>query len=366
MVVDPDGRGVPYLSIQIDLADPVHNGGAPVTAETDRNGYFLIRGLRPNQAYTLSAQAKQGGRVIAGQTVARPPSPTVRIQLREDVALPAAGRGADLPPDAVGKSPAPPAAGIPGGVPSLFDAPATGKPTPSPAPVPRSRDNGALPYPAENAPSDGAYSPVPPATGKSPAAPAPKPPAAPRSELVAPGPYPDKPPPASIPGPGTTPDGLIPPPALPPRTSAPRPSPGPFSLTDPLGRPRAFPSGRAGVLVLLDFMTTTCAPCRKAVPALTALQAKYGSAGLEVVGVACDDASESARRSLAAKYADGHRLNYLVYAEPGSAPGRVMKHFGVTGFPTLVLIDGTGSILWEGHPADLDDLERVVTGAARR
>ena len=226
------------------------------------------------------------------------------------------------------------------------------------------RDNSALPYPAENRPADGAYSPIPPAAAK-PVIPLPKPPAMPRPDLVAPGPHPDKPPVTNIPGPPAAGE-LLPPPPLPPTTSrsSPKPSPGRFTLTDPLGRPREFPSGRAGELVLLDFMTTTCVPCTRAVPALTALQAKHGAAGLEVVGVACDDLGETARRSAAAKYADDHRLNYLVYAEPGSAPGSVMKHFGVTTFPTLVLIDGTGSILWKGRPADVGELERVVRGAA--
>ena len=74
-------------------------------------------------------------------------------------------------------------------------------------------------------------------------------------------------------------------------------------------------------------------------------------------------ATEAARRELAAKYADEHRLNYLVYAEPGSAPGAVMRHFGVTTFPTLVLLDGTGAILWQGRPADMDELERAIRAA---
>jgi thiol-disulfide isomerase/thioredoxin len=365
VVVDPDGRGVPYLDIQIDVTD-APAGGAPVTAQTDRNGYFLIRGLKPNQSYTLTAQAKQGGRAIAGQSVARTPSPYVRIQLRDDVALPPAKGGPDLPPPAVGGapsgSPAPPAANIPGGPPALFDGPGARGPGGAGGPVPLSRDTGALPYPAENPTPDGAYSPVPPA--RPPGIASPRPPASPRPDLVAPGPHPDKPPPANIPGPGA----VLPPPPLPPPStsrSAPKAA-GAFSLVDPLGRPRAFPSGRAGELVLLDFMTTTCGPCAKAVPALTALQSKYGARGFEVVAVACDDADEAGRRQAAGRYADGHRLNYLVYTEPGSAPGAVMKPFAVTEFPTLVLVDGSGSVVWRGRPADLDALERAIQQNAGR
>jgi thiol-disulfide isomerase/thioredoxin len=167
---------------------------------------------------------------------------------------------------------------------------------------------------------------------------------------------------ANIPNPTVPRDGeLLPPPDLPKSKSNYRAKPaGEFSLTDPLGRPRAFAAGRADELVLVDFLTTTCEPCKAAIPSLTALQAKYGAKGLEIVGVACDDAGETARQKLAAKYADDHRLNYLVYAEPGQAPGKVMDRFGVKEFPTLVLIDGAGKVLWQGRPAEVVDLERVI------
>ena len=371
VVVDADNRGVPYLDIQIEAAEAVQTGGAPVSVQTDRNGYFLIRGLKPGQSYSLTAQAKQGGRVLAGQSVARAPSPHVRIQLREDVALPGGKGGADLPPSA-GKG------GMPGGQPSLFDGPTTRPPAradaASPQPVPLSKDTGSLPYPAETPARDGAFSPVPSGETRPPAIGSPQPPALPRTDLVAPGPPLPKPPVANIPGPTPTPASppsqpeVLPPPPLPPSTSkfAPKGSARAFQLVDPLGRPREFPSGRGSELILLDFMTTTCAPCVRAVPALTALQSKYGAHGFEVVAVACDDASESERRSLAARYADDHRLNYLVYAEPGTSPGAVMKQFGVKVFPTLVLVDGAGSIVWQGRPAELSGLERAIREAESR
>jgi thiol-disulfide isomerase/thioredoxin len=373
-VVDSDGRGASYLDIQIDVTDPAQNGGAPVVAQTDRDGYFSIQGLKANQSYTLTAQTRQGGHTAAAQFVTRTPNPRIRMQLRDDVTLPPARTGADLPPSGVPGGPSfPPANSIPGGPPSLFDAPSTGRSggSSAPTPIPLSkdggtRDTGVLPYPAENTPGDGAFSPVPPAPAKPAPIPTPKPPS-PRSELIAPGPYPEnRPPVVNIPGPAVSPEGALIPPPTPPSTSKyPAAAGGEFSLVDPLGRPRAFPAGRAGELVLLDFMTTTCAPCRRAVPALTALQAGYGAKGLEVIGVACDDAAEATRRESGTKYADEHRLNYLVYTEPGAAPGKVMNRFGVTVFPTLVLIDGSGAVLWQGRAGELDVLERVIQGAVK-
>jgi hypothetical protein len=215
IVVDPDGRGVPYLPIRIDLTDTTKQNGAPVTVETDRNGYFLIRGLRPSQSYTLTAEATQGGRTLIGQSIVRTPSPTVRIQLREGISLPPGETtsGTDLPPPDLSSKP-PPTTSIPGGVPILFDAPRT--PSTVPTPVPLTRDVGELPYPVNNTPNDGAYSPVPPIPPRSPGIQAPRPPSPPRADLIAaPNPTTDKPPAANIPGPSLPLGGILPPPPLP-------------------------------------------------------------------------------------------------------------------------------------------------------
>jgi thiol-disulfide isomerase/thioredoxin len=46
-----------------------------------------------------------------------------------------------------------------------------------------------------------------------------------------------------------------------------------------------------GKAVLLNFWATYCAPCRIEMPWLVELQNRYGAEGLQVVGVAMDDAS---------------------------------------------------------------------------
>lgn len=366
VVVDPEGRGVPDLDLQIDLADPMRNAGAPVSVQTDRQGYFLIRGLTPNQTYTLTAEHKQGGRILQGQSIARTPSPYVRIQLRDDITL-APGRSApegdrsreDLPPNGSGSRSPTPAASIPGGPPALFDTPSDNSRRDLPNPIPRGVDT-SLPYPKESRPSDGAYSPVPPAASRPQPAPIarPHPPAPPRSDLVAPGPAPEhRPPVTTIPNPISPPreEQLLPPPSISKHRGK---QVGAFSLVDSLGRERAFPGNQG--LVLLDFMSTTCIPCRKAIPDLMDLQRRYGAVGLEVVAILCDEANEPTRRQLASRYGDEHRLNYLVYTEPGTRPGTVMNRFQVEAYPTLVLIDTTGSILWQGPASSRGELERVL------
>ena len=47
-----------------------------------------------------------------------------------------------------------------------------------------------------------------------------------------------------------------------------------------------------GRVVLVNFWATWCAPCREEFPELSRLQRKYGSRGLQVLGVSTDPASQ--------------------------------------------------------------------------
>ena len=150
---------------------------------------------------------------------------------------------------------------------------------------------------------------------------------APRPDLMTEGPDDGfRPPATNIPAPPPPSTAPIPsPPSAPPATGAGRSARSvkagaEFALLDTMGVPREFPSGRAGELVLLDFMTTSCVPCKHALPALRGLQTKYGLRGVELVGVACDEADLPQRRALAAAYQKAERLNYLLYTEPAAAP----------------------------------------------
>jgi thiol-disulfide isomerase/thioredoxin len=50
------------------------------------------------------------------------------------------------------------------------------------------------------------------------------------------------------------------------------------------------PADFAGKTVLINFWATWCVPCRNEMPMLMDLQRQYGSTGLQVVGIALDDA----------------------------------------------------------------------------
>src|SRR5260370_26726028 len=63
-----------------------------------------------------------------------------------------------------------------------------------------------------------------------------------------------------------------------------------------------------GKVVLLNFWATWCVPCKIEMPWFVELKQKYGSQGLQVVGVAMDDASKED----IAKFARDMGVNYPV------------------------------------------------------
>jgi thiol-disulfide isomerase/thioredoxin len=60
-----------------------------------------------------------------------------------------------------------------------------------------------------------------------------------------------------------------------------------FTLKDPDGAPRSIREWDGRSLVV-NFWATWCAPCRREIPLLNALQAEYAPQGFEVIGVAVD------------------------------------------------------------------------------
>ena len=92
-----------------------------------------------------------------------------------------------------------------------------------------------------------------------------------------------------------------------------------------------------GKAVLLNFWATWCEPCKIEMPWFVELQKKYGPQGLQVVGIAMDDASEQD----IAKFAQKMGVNYPVLIgkeSVGEAYG------GVPFLPLTFYIDRSGKV----------------------
>jgi thiol-disulfide isomerase/thioredoxin len=104
-------------------------------------------------------------------------------------------------------------------------------------------------------------------------------------------------------------------------------------------------AGRRGRLVFLDFWATWCGPCRDSIPLVQHFRRAHP--GVDVVSV---DVGEPA--GLVRPYAVQLKMGAVVLD-----PDMTVAHaFGVSGYPTLVAVDGTGRIRarWVGFDPDIE------------
>lgn len=102
-----------------------------------------------------------------------------------------------------------------------------------------------------------------------------------------------------------------------------------------------------GHYVLLDFWGSWCRPCRASHPHLKELYAKYKDKGFEIVGIASEHAKTKEECIKSWKNAiteDGLTWLQVLNNENGDKFDAV-KEYGVTAFPTKILLDKDGNVI---------------------
>jgi cytochrome c biogenesis protein CcmG/thiol:disulfide interchange protein DsbE len=97
-------------------------------------------------------------------------------------------------------------------------------------------------------------------------------------------------------------------------------------------------SSLKGKAVLLNFWATWCEPCKIEMPWLVELQKKYGPQGLQVVGVAMDDAGDKAIAAFAHKMG----VNYVILQGTEKVAD---LYGGLEGLPTTFFLDRSGIVV---------------------
>jgi thiol-disulfide isomerase/thioredoxin len=106
-----------------------------------------------------------------------------------------------------------------------------------------------------------------------------------------------------------------------------------------------------GRLLVLDFWIKNCGPCMESWPHLQALQKKYGDAPFQLLAINAEDS----RKDVAFFFTREHPAYQMLYNGKALA-----GQLGVPAYPTLIIVDSTGKILYSGVGFDQDKIEGII------
>ena len=336
--------GTVFSNVFIEVRSLEQDGQAdakPRGVRTDDQGLFTIPARR-GTTYVLNCRLQQGSAVLAGATVAQAPNARVIIVVSEDGVSSSTPKYVPQPAPLKASDPSPP--------PAATTGPPKSPPALDPPPVapftPKHEQIGTFPQVSEQVPlgiPSGIFQPKP--AGSPPSTPSPPPTPLPR-------------------------EGLKP---APDRESRDADFSKNFMLYDPsylrTGHSWEF-KDNAGKLVLLDFWGSWCGPCVRQLPEVRRLAGDYGALGLEVVGVACEkgdgfeDRADSLTSALPRIEKTVRRTdadftwNYRSYIE--RRPRDVQKLFGISAYPTMILLSHSGEELWRSDRPGRATLDSVI------
>lgn len=121
-----------------------------------------------------------------------------------------------------------------------------------------------------------------------------------------------------------------------------------------------------GKYVLLDFWGSWCGPCRSSHPYLKKLYARYKTDGFEIVGIA-QEQNDNLENNLKAwkKAIAEDEISWLqVLNNEGIDNFNAVYAYGVTAFPTKILLDKAGNIIarYVGDGDELDSKLKSIFG----
>lgn len=100
-----------------------------------------------------------------------------------------------------------------------------------------------------------------------------------------------------------------------------------------------------GKPAIVEFWATWCPPCRASIPHMNEIYKTYGPKGLQILGIT-DEPGQTIRA-----FTKQIPIDY-----PAATDKRnIAADFGITTIPRAFLVDKTGTIVWQGHPMELEE-----------
>ena len=106
-------------------------------------------------------------------------------------------------------------------------------------------------------------------------------------------------------------------------------------------------------IVLLDLWASWCGPCRREMPTIKDIFAKYNGQGLKILGVAVNDEVEDTQKAI-----EDLGIEWSVISD---VQGKTLDLYGISGIPYLILFAPDGTIVSRG--ARGEGLKAVVDAA---
>jgi thiol-disulfide isomerase/thioredoxin len=106
-----------------------------------------------------------------------------------------------------------------------------------------------------------------------------------------------------------------------------------------------------GKVVLLDFWATWCGPCKMLEPEIEAAYKKYKSQGFDVVAISDEETA------VLSAFQKERENTYPLFQD---FSGLASKAYDIEGYPTQVLIDRTGNIVWTQLGAEPGSLTTAI------
>ena len=113
-----------------------------------------------------------------------------------------------------------------------------------------------------------------------------------------------------------------------------------------------------GKVILMDFWASWCGPCRESLPMIERLAHEQSKTNLVVLGINQGESLETVQQFYA-----GHDPGYTILSD---LDGAVSSQLGVSGLPTLVVVDAQGKLRGSiSGVAPYARLERLVAEAGK-